>query len=123
MPWWIWLVLALFMVASIVVGAVYAFRRALAALDTVRPTMDRFDEAMDRLAQDGDSAQPQTPLFVRPLDVAVERYSQTHARVIERSDERRRRRHATWARWARFGEDLPDGNHTAAVPGQADRNR
>lgn len=107
MPWWIWLVLALFMLAMIAAGVVYAVRHAMAALDTVSPLMDRFGEAMGRMGEDGpdDGRAFDGPAFARPISESADRYAEAHARVVERAEARRARRMAVWARWARFGED------------------
>lgn len=107
MPWWIWLVLALLMLAVIAAGVAYAVRRAFAALDMVSPVLDRFGEAMDRMGADDADGRPQdmAPAFTRPLRESADRYADAHARVVERHDAARRRHMAAWARWARFGED------------------
>ena len=110
MPWWIWLMLALFMLTMIVIGCVFAVRRALAAMRTVRPTLDRFGRTMDRLADAGDPQDSRSevfrPFFTQPLSVASDRYADQHARVIERGEAARERRMATWARWSHFNEQV-----------------
>ncbi|KFI97476.1 ABC transporter permease [Bifidobacterium stellenboschense] len=100
MPWWIWLLLALFMFAMIVIGGIYAFRRAMAAL---RVVSDTGEQVSDRLAAMGepaeDSAEDDSPIFTQPLRVAAERYEHAHIEVVKRRQATRDRHVQAWKRW------------------------
>lgn len=100
MPWWIWLLLVLFMIVMIAIGGVYAVRRALAALGTISETGSRIG---DRLARMGKpvAAQPDddAPIFTKPLRTAADRYEQAHVDVILRKEAKRRRHVEAWRRW------------------------
>lgn len=106
MPWWIWLVLAVFMLVMIVAGLAYA---ALHLWRGVRKVSSTGAAIGERLASFQDtapeSAGPEPPLFTQPLAVASERYSQAHAEVIRRRERRRDRHAEAWGRWRRFNND------------------
>lgn len=100
MPWWIWLLLVLFMIAMIVIGSIYAFRRGIAALDVMAGTGAQLGE---RLAAMSDAQEPQdgdeAPIFTLPLSEAAARYERAHTAVIERRQARRERHMRAWQRW------------------------
>ncbi|MBT1181213.1 hypothetical protein JS531_04345 [Bifidobacterium sp. CP2] len=100
MPWWIWLLLTLFMIAMIVLGLVYAFRRAVAALHTVSETGSAIGErfaAMSDIDETEDEAE--APIFTLPLREAAARYERAHTAVIERRQAKRERHVRAWKRW------------------------
>ena len=94
MPWWIWLILALFMLAMIVAGLIYA---ALHGLRALKDMSDIGGQLGERVA---DTSEP--PLFTQPLSVAQNRYAEAHADVIRSKAAKRERRTQAWARWKRF---------------------
>lgn len=106
MPWWIWLILALFMLVMLVAGLVYAALRAFHGVQTLSHVAQRCG---DRLAALGEPAPADTadtaPMFTRPLIDVARRYVDAHARVIERRTARRNRHAARWAQWSRFNTD------------------
>ncbi|KFI51745.1 hypothetical protein [Bifidobacterium biavatii] len=102
MPWWIWLLLALFMLAMIVAGIVYAAVHGIRGLKTAGEIGSRIG---DRLAamQDAQpqSRAPQAPVFTEPLQTAADRYAQAQSEIITRQQATRERHARTWARWNR----------------------
>ncbi|MBT1170181.1 hypothetical protein [Bifidobacterium sp. SO4] len=103
MPWWIWLVLALFMLGMIVAGLVYAGIYGLRALKDMSGVAEQVGERMSAMgepAEAGDSPEP--PLFTQPLSVAQERYADTYVAVLRRKAAKRERHTQAWSRWKRF---------------------
>ncbi|WP_055427352.1 hypothetical protein [Bifidobacterium aesculapii] len=100
MPWWIWLLLVLFMIAVLAAGGTYAARRALAALHVVSHTGERISDRLERMtAPTDDVDETARPIFTEPLHVAAERYEQAHATVVRRRQETRDRHVRAWRRW------------------------
>lgn len=105
MPWWVWLLLALFMLAMIVMGGIYVFVHGMRALRVIGDTGARVSrpiEAMSRVAIEPEPAEP--PLFTQPLTVAAERYERAHVKVIERRNTIRERHAQAWASWLHFND-------------------
>jgi hypothetical protein len=103
MPWWIWLILALFMLAMIVAGIVYAGLHGLHALRNISEIGGRIGErvaAMGSEDQSEDAIEP--PLFTQPLSAARNRYVEAHADVIRRKAGKRERHGRVWAKWKHF---------------------
>ena len=106
MPWWIWLVLVVFMLVMIVAGLAYAAMTLWRAFGKVSRTGAAIGEHMAAFQNTAPSdGQPAPPLFTQPLSVASERYSQAHAEVIRRREAKRSRHVEAWARWRRFNND------------------
>lgn len=105
MPWWVWVLLVVFMLAMIVAGLVYAGLHGLRALRDAGEVGAKIGE---RFAALGDESETQesndAPLFTQPLDVARERYIDAYAEVIRRQDAKRRRHAERWAVWRRFND-------------------
>lgn len=101
MPWWVWLILVLFMVAMLVAGVAYAVLHAIRAAHSVGVVGAKLGERLSALSDvDEASVAPDTrPLFTLPLDVATGRYADAHAGVISRREAKRDRHAATWADW------------------------
>lgn len=106
MPWWIWLLLVLFMLAMLIIGGIYAFIHGMRALNSVSATAAQVGERFLRLGEqsgerDGNSDQGESeaPLFTQPLNVSLDRYERAHIAVIERAQAKRVRHATTWARW------------------------
>ena len=97
MPWWIWLILALFMLAMIVAGLIYA---ALKDMSDIGGQLGERVAAMGEPGTSADTSEP--PLFTQPLSVAQNRYAEAHADVIRSKAAKRERRTQAWARWKRF---------------------
>ena len=98
MPWWIWLILALFMLAMIVAGLIYAALHGLRALKDMSDIGGQLGERVPGTS--ADTSEP--PLFTQPLSVAQNRYAEAHADVIRSKAAKRERRTQAWARWKRF---------------------
>lgn len=100
MPWWIWLLLVLFMIAMIAVGLVYAVRHALRALGVVSETGAAVGE---RLARMGESHAADDAMravsFTEPLQETAARYEHAQTEIIERAQHKRNRHVGAWKRW------------------------
>ena len=83
MPWWIWLILALFMLAMIVAGLIYAALHGIRALKDMSDIGGQLGERVAAMGESGTSADTsEPPLFTQPLSVAQNRYAEAHADVI-----------------------------------------
>lgn len=107
MPWWIWIVLVVFMLVMLIVGLAYVALRLWRGFQTVSGTGAALGE---RLAAFGQASAPDArddvpPSFTQPLSVASERYSDAHAGVVRRRSAKRIRHIETWSRWRRFNND------------------
>lgn len=106
MPGWVWVILACFFVAMLAFGALFAFRHAKSAVRTIKPVIGRAQEKLARAKeQKPEGVDSLDPIFVRPLDAAVDEYAAAHADILARKDERRQRHADAWARWFRFNEE------------------
>ena len=92
MPWWIWLILALAMLAVLIAGIIYVIIHGLHALQSVQRTGEAVSERKER------------PIFTEPLEVAANRYTQAHTKVDKRKRARRERYARIWSRWASFND-------------------
>ncbi|NMM97953.1 hypothetical protein [Bifidobacterium olomucense] len=103
MPWWIWLILALFMLTMIIGGFVYAGIHGAHSLKDIAHTGERVGERISAMTESKSSDEShEVPLFVQPLIVAQERYSDAHAQVLRRKADKRNRHVQAWNRWKRF---------------------
>lgn len=103
MPWWIWLVLALFMLAMIIAGLVYAGVHGMRALKDVSEIGGRVGEKIADMGQPDNVDNPMPPVsFTQPLSAAQDRYAEAHAEVIMRKAAKRERHVQAWNRWKRF---------------------
>ena len=73
MPWWIWLILSLFMLAMIVAGIAYAALHGFRALNGIAEIGSRLGKPLSELAD-----------------------------VIRHRNAKRERHARAWARWSRF---------------------
>lgn len=105
MPWWIWLILALFMLAMLVVGVVYAAVHAVRASKVIGAVAADVNARIEEInAPQDEGSAPRRAIFTEPLAVAADRYTDAHVGVIERKERRRERHAAIWQRWARFND-------------------
>lgn len=105
MPWWIWLILALFMLAMLVAGIVYAAVHALRASKVVGAVAADVSARIDEMnaPQDAGGA-PRRAIFTEPLAVAADRYADAQVAVVERRERRHERHAAVWRRWEQFND-------------------
>ena len=105
MPWWIWLLLALFMLSMIVAGCIYVVLHGYHVFKDIAQVGSR---AGERFAPMGDTLPVEransAPFFTRPLRDAADRYVDAHAQVIERREAKRERHAAQWRRWKHFND-------------------
>ena len=100
MPWWIWLLLALFMLAMVVSGVVYACLHGYRAFKDVAKLGERTAKRIRRWAKTiAPKQREEAPFFTRPLKDAADRYADAHAGVIERHEAKRSRHAQQWAQW------------------------
>lgn len=106
MPWWIWLILSLFMLAMIVAGIAYAALHGFRALNGIAEIGGRLGKPLSELAdvpQDADAREPLAPpTFTQPLNSAISRYDDAQVDVIRHRNAKRERHARAWARWSRF---------------------
>lgn len=102
MPWWVWLLLILFMLAMLIIGGIYAFTHGMSALRGVSDTAAQVGERVSLLGeQTGESNELEAPLFTQPLKVSLDRYERAQIDVAKRAQAKRTRHAMTWARWKR----------------------
>ena len=103
MPWWIWLILSLFMLAMIVAGIAYAALHGFRALNGIAEIGSRLGKPLSELADVPQGAEPLAPpAFTQPLNSAISRYDDAQVDVIRRRNAKRERHARAWARWSRF---------------------
>lgn len=100
MPWWIWLVLVLFMLTMLVGGAhTHASADIMPFKDAIKVggrMSKRFEAMSEPLPQPKENT---SPFFTRPLEDAANRYIDAHAEVVSRREEKRVRHAWQWAQW------------------------
>ena len=116
MPWWIWLMLSLFMVAMLVAGFVYAALHGLRALKGMGGIGSHIGRVMSRMNERIPVAQAEAPAFTRPLRDMTDRYVDAHAVVVERREAKRDRHAQLWAQWS---DAMPDDPKFAQYAGDA----
>ncbi|OZG69149.1 hypothetical protein [Bifidobacterium eulemuris] len=105
MPWWVWVLLVVFMLAMIAAGLVYAGLHGLRALRDAGEIGARLSQRFEAMGEGNEAQAPcDAPLFTQPLDAARERYVDAHADVIRRQEAKRRRHAERWAVWRRFND-------------------
>lgn len=106
MPWWIWLILALFMIGMIVAGGIYAFIHGMRALQDVSEIGGRVSDLVNALGntEEVQETTDPRPLYTQPITVAQERYRNAHADVISRKESKRDRHATIVAEWTTRNE-------------------
>ncbi|MCH9275587.1 hypothetical protein JS533_004775 [Bifidobacterium amazonense] len=102
MPWWIWLLLTLFMLAMIAAGIIYAAIHGLRGLRAAGDVGARIGERLAAMQEtESSDDEPHAPVFTEPLRTAADRYTQAQSEVAARRQATRDRHARTWARWDR----------------------
>ena len=105
MPWWVWLVLVLFMLMMIVSWIDYACLHGYHAFKEVAKLGECAAKRIDAMGkQFPRQNENDTPFFTRPLQDAADRYANAHAEVIERREAKRHRHAQQWAHWRHFND-------------------
>lgn len=105
MPWWLWLLLALFMLTMIIAGIAYAGIHGYRAFKDSAKVASRIAQRFDAMGQPlPEATQDESPFFTRPLQDAADRYAQAHAEVINRREARRARHAQQWTSWKHFND-------------------
>lgn len=102
MPWWIWLVLVLFMIAVLVAGAVFAGSRAMSMVHTVSEVGDSVSQRISAMKEKEEPTPIQPPVFTQPLRTSVSKYTDAHVQVVQRKTNKRLRHASTWVSWKHF---------------------
>ncbi|HCH21483.1 hypothetical protein [Bifidobacterium sp. UBA6881] len=106
MPWWIWLLLALFMLGMFIAGLVFAgmhgYRAIKGIMHVGRQATERFSDMGESPSQT--EVKNEAPWFTRPLQDAADCYIDAHAQVIERQEAKRNRHRRQWANWKHFND-------------------
>lgn len=103
MPGWIWWILALFMIAMLVIGAIYVGRHAMAALRVINVVGSKASRPLGSMQVDTQAvADVPDPSFTQPLKDTAEQYADAHAQVIERKERRQDRYAQTWNEWRQY---------------------
>ncbi|RSX56032.1 prolyl aminopeptidase [Bifidobacterium dolichotidis] len=103
MPWWIWLVLAAFWLAMLVIGCIYAIRKAIHAARLASALGNQVAKRAAVLQDHDDTEEATEPaIFTQPLQVASDRYAQAHAEVLRRKHNKHMRHVETWQQWEEF---------------------
>ena len=105
MPWWIWLVLVLLMLAVLIADGAYACARGYQALKGVAKVGGRASKRFEAMSKPLPQVEEDTaPFFTRPLKDATDRYADAHAEVIRRQGEKRTRHARQWTEWKHFND-------------------
>lgn len=104
MPGWVWILLTLFMIAMLAIGAIYAILHAIRAGKAMGQVGATISQHMPQppAGEAGRQDQPEGPFFSQSLSKASSRYSQAHADLLRRKNSKRRNHEAVWARWKHF---------------------
>lgn len=108
MPWWIWLILALFMAAMIVIGGVYALRHGFAAVKKISSTVSQVGDRIVRMGEPLENNGFESPLFTKPLADSLNHYEAAQLKVAERKKVKHERHAMIWRRWNRERIKVPD---------------
>ncbi len=100
MPWWIWLVITVFMLCMIAAGVAVvvlsAIRLAKTCFSFANVATSKFEALND---SNKISSEPKDPLFTLPIKVASERYEYTRTKVVERHQKIRENHMKIWQHW------------------------
>lgn len=100
MPWWIWLILAIFFVSMFLIGSVYAFIKLNKGLVVVSESADKISDIYDRFDTLDNKTVDDKPLFTQPIAVAARRYEEAHKRVILRDERKKEIHKLVWQHWS-----------------------
>ena len=107
MPWWIWLVLVIWMLVVLAAGGWYVFSRVRAAAHQLSAGSEDIGKRVQTIsAVQSRPVEPagKPPLLVRPLNDAIERYADAHAEVRVRRAHAQDRHMDRWREWERFNK-------------------
>ncbi len=107
MPWWVWLLITIFMLAMIIIGGIYAFKRGMNLLLTANQTSSDIFERVGKMSDTEEARHADsTPLFTQPISQAANRYATKHATMIRRHEAAQDRHAKKWSEWKdRTAED------------------
>ena len=100
MPWWIWVIITLFMLCMIACGTVFAIRNAFRIFENSSSFLEKVSSCFERLQDNNDSlANDTSPLFTRPIKDAARRYEHTRIKVNDRHNRIRETHKSIWQNW------------------------
>ena len=114
MPWWIWLLLVLFMLCMIGAGLAYALKCAYKILENYTSFSAKVYPCFEKLQKSDDSVKTNTdPFFTRPISDAALRVEDARIRVLKRCERRGELHKAVWQHWSNMSlrkEDIENPN-------------
>ena len=99
MTWWMWVLLAVIMIAALALGIAYAVIHAIRAAKSVARVSAQISEHTEPMSDPADTAALQAPSFTRPFAASINAYSAAHADVIARREARAEQHARTWEAW------------------------
>lgn len=100
MPWWIWLVITVFMLCMISAGIVVVVLSAIKLAKTFFNFTDSAASKFEDLNESNENDdEPKDPLFTLPIQKAAERYEKTREKVLEHHQKIRENHHKIWQHW------------------------
>ena len=105
-PFWVWILLWIFLFANFAYGVYYVVRLGLDALAKVGSTADEVGQIMGRMSsQERDAAlDDSVPFFTRPLTDAADRYARTREAVEKKHIARSLRHEKAFNRWTSYSQ-------------------
>lgn len=99
MPWWIWLLITIFMLCMIAAGLTLVVLSAIRLAKTCCGFSQEVASRFDFLNEDSDAEVCRDPLFTQPIAHAAHRYERTRTRVVERHERIREKHRLVWQHW------------------------
>lgn len=102
MPWWVWLLITLFMLCMIVLGIFLVVVSLLRIVKNCSALSSKISSKFEHLNTCENSVEVnRDPLFTRPLKDAAELHEKTLKFVIARKNLKREKHKAVWERWSK----------------------
>ncbi|MDO4913708.1 MAG: hypothetical protein Q3961_04075 [Bifidobacteriaceae bacterium] len=98
MPWWVWLILVIFLFANITYGLIYAAHHGMKAISTFASLGNRIAKSFEKVG-DVENKADEPIAFTQPIAVTGEKYTQAYAKVAARKVRARMRHEKIWDSW------------------------
>lgn len=101
MPWWIWLLITVFMLLMVALGVAIVVLSAIKIARVCFGISEDVSSRFERLHEPNkeDNENPRDPLFTLPIKDATNRYERTHTKVIDRHQKIRENHRSIWQHW------------------------
>lgn len=99
MPWWIWLLLVVWLFVALIIGVVYAALHGFRALKQVEQTGATVSDSLARMQDPLEDNSQHNTVVSQPISKTAERYSQVHEQVVRARAKRHARHAQVWQRW------------------------